>query len=101
MFGSSIEGTIIGTAVALWFAHGWYMNTKLEAVHRKLDHLIESFDGLREYLYEIDPQFDEERHSLGEALDGESPFGPMFHIDLEKRLKAEGMRTLRTPFFQR
>ena len=44
----TIETTIIVTAVILWFAHGWYLNTRLERVHAKLDRVLECFDGLRE-----------------------------------------------------
>jgi hypothetical protein len=62
----TVETTVIATAVALWFAQGWYLNTRLERVHAKLDRALECFDGLRDYLYEIDPQFDEERRLLSE-----------------------------------
>lgn len=41
MFDTSIEETIVLTAVALWFAHGWYLNTRLNIVHKKLDALME------------------------------------------------------------
>ncbi|MFZ3320738.1 MAG: hypothetical protein WA190_00090 [Usitatibacter sp.] len=63
MFDSGIDRTVVLTAIALWFAHGWYLNIRLERVHRKLDLMLASFDGLRIYLYEIDPQFDDERKS--------------------------------------
>jgi hypothetical protein len=60
MFGSGIEKTIVLTAIALWFAQGWYLNEKLNPRHEKLDCLLDAFDGLRDYLYEIDPQFGDE-----------------------------------------
>jgi hypothetical protein len=41
----SIQSTIVVTAVVLWFAQGWYLNTRLNLVHDKLN-LI--FDELRE-----------------------------------------------------
>jgi len=44
MFDTSIEKTVIFAAIALWFAHGWYLNTRLNAVHKKLDALMESMD---------------------------------------------------------
>ena len=44
MFDTSIERTIVLTAVGLWFAHGWYLNTRLNAVHKKLDALMEGMD---------------------------------------------------------
>jgi hypothetical protein len=37
-----IKGTIIVTAIALWFAHGWYLNTRLNALHAKLDRILEN-----------------------------------------------------------
>ena len=101
MFESSIEMTIIGTAIALWFAHGWYLNTRLREVHRKLDLVFECFDGLREYLYEIDPQFDDERRSSEAFSNEESLFAGMNDMELLKRKKADGKRTLNTPFIRR
>ncbi len=94
-------GTAIIIAVALWFATGWYLNERLKLVHEKLDRVFEAFDGLREYLYEIDPQFDEER----ELLDGlhsekrEKAFDGMRLMELEKAKKEAGQRTLNSGFF--
>lgn len=59
MFDSDLEKLITGSVIGLWFANGWYLNERLKAVHKKLDSLSDDFNGLREYLYEIDPQFDE------------------------------------------
>lgn len=59
MFDSGIEKTIICTAVVLWFATGWYLNYRLKHLHAKLDLVLNQFNGLRRYLYEIDPQFDD------------------------------------------
>lgn len=98
----SIEGTVVVTAVVLWFAHGWYLNTRLERVHKKLDRVLECFDGLREYLYEIDPQFDEERNLLDELNksieDRAVSFAGMDHMELTKEKERTGKRTLNTPF---
>ena len=89
----------LGIAVVLWFATGWYLNTRLIAVHKKLDGLFDQFNGLREYLYEIDPQFDDERMSRDEFLSGN---GGMFAgaDDLELVLKKnqDGARTLNSSF---
>lgn len=63
MFESAVERTVIFTGIALWFAHGWYLNRRLRAVHMKLDSILSQFNGLREYLYEIDPQFNDERET--------------------------------------
>ena len=92
---------VIGTAVALWFATGWYLNERLKLVHAKLDRLFEAVDGLREYLYEIDPQFDDER-DLVDGLYSERPekiFDGMHHMELTKSKKEAGRRTLSTSFF--
>jgi hypothetical protein len=102
MFDTGVERTIIGTAVVLWFAHGWYLNDRLARVHGKLDRILEQFDGLRNYLYEIDPQFDDERELLRE-LDrsvegGTSSFAGMNHADLVQRKERDGRRTLTSPF---
>lgn len=94
----SIETYIGSVAVALWFAHGWYLNTRLERVHAKLDRVLECFDGLRDYLYEIDPQFDDERESARAFANDESMFAGMNDMELQRRKKASGKRTLNTPF---
>lgn len=98
MFESSIEKTIVFTAIALWFAHGWYLNERLKRVHDKLDRILEAFDGLRDYLYEIDPQFDDERESLSALESNESMFAGMNDMELISRKEKEGKRTLHTPF---
>jgi hypothetical protein len=36
----SIQSTIILTAVGLWFAQGWYLNSRLNDVHAKLDLIL-------------------------------------------------------------
>jgi len=92
----SIQATIIVTAIVLWFAQGFYLNERLRGVHRKLDSVLEEFKGLREYLYEIDPQFDDERASDEAVCKGEFLSG-MDDIELLKRKRAAGKRTLNTP----
>jgi hypothetical protein len=103
MFGTGVEGTIIGAAIAHWFAHGWYLNTRLQVVHKKLDDILDQFEGLRRYLYEIDPQFDDER-SLSDEFDGklakgvDTGFSAPAHIALLERKEKRGRRTLTTRF---
>ncbi|WP_035057488.1 hypothetical protein [Andreprevotia chitinilytica] len=96
---SNVELTVIASAVALWFAQGWYLNLQLKAVHEKLDLTLEAFDGLRDYLYEIDPQFDDERFLLAEleeSLEDDSTMSlaGASLVDLERLKKSEGRRTL-------
>ncbi|MDP2679308.1 MAG: hypothetical protein Q8O85_11385 [Rhodoferax sp.] len=104
MFDNSVEKTIILTAIALWFAHGWYLNERLKSVHAKLDTVLGQFNGLREYLYEIDPQFDDERESrerLEEhmsATDSNDMFAGMNDMELIRKKEKTGTRTLGTPF---
>ncbi|HMM54308.1 MAG TPA: hypothetical protein PKC23_04730 [Candidatus Desulfobacillus sp.] len=97
MFETGIEKTIITTAIVLWFALGWYLNERLKHVHEKLDRVLEAFDGLRDYLYEIDPQFDDER-KVYQALEEGDIFAGMEHLELTERKEQEGKRTLHTPF---
>jgi hypothetical protein len=92
------EWIIVIAAIALWFAQGWYLNQALRGVHNKLDMLAEQFGGLRRYLYEIDPRFNDERELLKEFAEGTSMFAGMHHSDLTKQKKAEGRRTLDSPF---
>ena len=102
MFEPSIEKTIISTAIVLWFAMGWYMNERLKLVHEKLDKVLEQFNGLREYLYEIDPQFNEERRLREEFEEsfssGEAGLSGYRDMEYQQKLKAEGKRTLNTRF---
>ena len=44
----NIEYTIVLTAVVLWFAQGWYLNTRLEQVHAKLDRVLECINELKQ-----------------------------------------------------
>jgi hypothetical protein len=102
MFDTGVVTTIVRTAIVLWFAHGWYLNTRLLSVHKKLDQIREQFSGLRDYLYEIDPQFDDERRllaELNESLETKSvSFAGMNHMELERRKQQQGRRTLNSPF---
>jgi hypothetical protein len=96
---TSTETTIIITAAVLWFAQGWYLNERLKAVHEKLDRTINAFEGLRDYLYEIDPQFDDEREIAIEIGEG-GMFAQYDEIKLIKQKQANGQRTLNSSFLQ-
>ena len=98
MFDSNVEHTVVGVAIVLWFAHGWYLNERLKHVHRKLDLVLENFDGLRQYLYEIDPQFNDERQAREAFETKQSMFSGADEISLLKQKKAAGQRTLNTTF---
>jgi hypothetical protein len=100
MFESDIEKTIFITAIVLWFAHGWYLNKKLKDVHEKLDKVFQCFDGLKDYLYEIDPQFDDERENLQNLNDDENLFSGIQHMELLNKKEKAGKRTLNTSFLE-
>lgn len=102
MFDSGVEKTIVIAAVVLWFAHGWYLNNRLLRVHEKLGQVLEQFNGLRNYLYEIDPQFDDERET-GKLLDDSKDdlaggFAAMDDCFLIRQKEQQGKRTLNTRF---
>jgi hypothetical protein len=88
------ESTIIAAVIAFWFAQRWYLDTRLERVHKKLDQILEQFTGLRDYLYEIAPQFDDERRlmaELNESLETKSvSFAGMNLMELIKQKKNKG-----------
>ena len=96
----SIESTVIITGAVVWFAHAWYLNERLAKVHAKLDRVLDQFDGLRDYLYEIDPQFDDERDSRRAFENEESMFAGANDMELLRRKKSSGKRTLDTPFVE-
>ncbi len=104
MFDSSVERTIVYTAIALWFAQGWYLNERLRSVHAKLNVVLDQFNGLREYLYEIDPQFEDERGLREKFLDhmsnpgGGGMFAGMDDMELIREKEKAGKRTLNTRF---
>ena len=98
MFESGVEKTIILAAIVLWFAQSWYLNERLKLVHEKLDRTLEAFDGLRDYLYEIDPQFDDERESRRAFNNDESMFAGMNDMELIRKKEEAGKRTLTSPF---
>ena len=92
------KGTAIWLAIVLWFAMGWYLNMRLALVHEKLDRLGEQFNGLREYLYEIDPQFDDERESERAFAEGANVFAGADDLHLKQKKRENGFRTLNSHF---
>lgn len=73
------------------------LSQDLRSANRKLELLLEQFDGLREYLYEIDPQFDDERETSAAFENDEHLFAGMDDLKLQERKEGEGRRTLNTP----
>jgi hypothetical protein len=96
MFESGIERAVVVAVVTLGLALGWYLKVKLESVLRKLDRVLATFEGLRKYLYEIDPQFDDERHLLEHLASRTALDTGAGHMDLMERKKAHSRRTLNT-----
>ena len=87
---------LVGVVVLLaWISN---LNSKLDRVQQQLDVVLSNFHGLREYLYEIDPQFDDERASNLELDDENNFFAAYDDLKLLERKKSEGKRTLNTPF---
>lgn len=76
------------------------LKDRLRAVENKLDLVLRNFDGLRQYLYEIDPQFDDERQSNADLEDEHNLFAPMNDMELLSRKRATGRRTLDTCFHE-
>jgi hypothetical protein len=91
----SIEAVIVVTVIALCVVQGLYLNLLVGELNKKLDTILDRFDGLRTYLYEIDPQFDDERQALGAFFSNSSTFAGKDHIDLLKRKRELGKRTLK------
>ena len=94
--------TAILIAVVLWFATGTYLNIQLKEIHSKSDRILDQLNGLREYLYEIDPQFDEERtltRGLFESVESSSfSFDGISLHELEAAKRERGERTLNSGF---
>ena len=83
--------------VVFYAASTW---ERLRKVETKLDEVLRNFEGLRQYLYEIDPQFNDERESNTDMEDERNLFAPMNDMELLDRKAAEGRRTLNTSFHE-
>lgn len=84
---------MIWVVALLIVAVGWDINTRIQKLQDRVDKVLEHLGGLRQYLYEIDPQFDDERA----ANVGDFFADQKWHELLEKK-KERGQRTLETPF---
>jgi len=87
-------------AGAIFFVlHGLAIEKRLKNMQRQLDLVLSNFDGLRNYLYEIDPQFDDERHSDNDLADIDAnPMAAYDDLQLLQRKESAGRRTLNTRF---
>lgn len=78
------------------------MNERLKRAEAKTEELSRMMLGLQQYLYEIDPQFDDERallSELDESLDDNGlTFSGMAHMELVRAKERTGRRTLNTSF---
>ena len=84
--------------LVLEFGIGPWAERRLLRVHEELDKLLDNFNGLREYLYEIDPQFDDERQSREAFENDDSMFAGFNDMKLIEQKEKDGKRTLSTPF---
>lgn len=98
MFDSDAERAVVAAAVFLWIALGWYLKAQLDSVHRKLERTLAAFNGLRKYLYEIDPQFDNERRLLEHLANRTAIDAGARHMELMQHKKDHSKRTLNTSF---
>ena len=73
---------------------------RVNSLEKKLDEVLGTLEGLRQYLYELDPQFDDERQSNEDLEDERNLFAPMNDMELLDRKQTEGRRTLNTPFHE-
>lgn len=93
-----VDGWLVIVLLLIWIPHAWYLSLRLKQANRKLDSLQQSFEGLREYLYEIDPQFDDERRSQHDFEYNQALFSGMKETELQRKKRVAGKRTLVTPF---
>jgi hypothetical protein len=76
-----------------------FLREKLAKADHKLDVVLDRFEGLRLYLYEIDPQFDDERASDARVwAEDAHPLDMAEDAALLTRKKNEGRRMLNSPF---
>lgn len=76
-----------------------FLREKLAKVDHKLDVVLDRFEGLRLYLYEIDPQFEDERASNERVwAEDAHPLDMAEDAALMTRKKEEGRRMLTSPF---
>ena len=95
--------TFVIGLLLLWIALGFQINSKFEKLEARLDERdskdFERFEGLRRYLYELDPQFEEELAFERELWSSDSdPFSGSILHKIQEEKKERGDRTLDTRF---
>lgn len=101
----SLQSILSVVIIALLLSYIWYLDKRLNEVNVKLNWISANFHGLREYLYEIDPQFDDERESEHRFQthmankDSSDFMSGMYDSELIESKEKAGKRTLNTPFF--
>jgi hypothetical protein len=74
------------------------ISAQLKQANAKIDLVLSNFDGLRDYLYEIDTQFDDERESDKDMEDDSNSMAAYHDFQLLDSKEKSGRRTLNTPF---
>jgi hypothetical protein len=75
------------------------LRERVKRMEKKVDLILQNFDGLRLYLYEIDPQFEDERQSENRMNDPLSdPVAAHKDFELIEGKEAAGKRTRSTTF---
>ena len=107
MFESALERVAVVLFVLAACAHGWSLARRLRRIEEAQAQTLRALDGLRTYLYEIDPQFDDERALLARpqpasAGDDDEDPGPSLSglalLELREEKAAAGRRTLSSNF---
>jgi hypothetical protein len=108
---NAVTAPIAGLTVLIFLVY-WYLHQSLLIVHKKLDamqrefrFIEDQFDGLRIYLYSIDPQFERERDDLRQLdeideREGKSASKNDYEESLERKVLRE-RRYLGTRFARR
>lgn len=88
---------ILGVMIFIWI----YDHMRLKELEKKNTQTLEELQSLKNYLYEIDPQFDDERRlqrELDESVaNGTSSLAGAALAELVETKESEGRRTLSTP----
>ena len=97
-------GLIFVAIAVVWLGLAWQINRRFQVLEDRLDDRVsaihEQFAGLRDYLYENDPQFDDERSLEDHSVDGGDAWAGKDLHDLRLEKESRGQRTLSSRFRQ-